>query len=108
MTKIRVHAFSISVDGYGAGPSQSLENPMGVGGMAVHDWVFPTRTFQRMFGKDGGTTGIDEDFAHVVSRTSAHGLWAATCLGPSADRGPTKPGKDGGAKIRHTILQYMC
>jgi dihydrofolate reductase len=63
MTKIRVHAFSISVDGYGAGPSQSLQNPLGIGGKALHDWVFPTRTFQRMFGKDGGTTGIDEDFA---------------------------------------------
>jgi dihydrofolate reductase len=64
MTKIRVNAFSISVDGYGAGPSQSLENPLGIGGMAVHNWFFPTRTFQRIHGnEEGGTTGIDEDFA---------------------------------------------
>ncbi|HKT47318.1 MAG TPA: dihydrofolate reductase family protein [Candidatus Acidoferrales bacterium] len=63
MSKVRVHAFSVSVDGYGAGPSQNLENPLGRGGTALHNWVFPTRTFQRMVGKEGGTTGIDDDFA---------------------------------------------
>ena len=63
MTKLRVHAFSISIDGYGAGPSQSLENPLGVGGQAVHGWLFPTRTFHRIIGKDGGETGVDDDFA---------------------------------------------
>jgi dihydrofolate reductase len=62
MSKLRVHTFGISVDGYGAGPSQSLENPLGIGGLALHDWIFPTRAFQRMQGKDGGTTGIDDDF----------------------------------------------
>ena len=63
MAKFRVHAVSISVDGYMAGPSQSLENPMGVGGIGLHEWAFPTRTMQqRVFGKEGGTTGIDEDF----------------------------------------------
>ncbi|HLH91112.1 MAG TPA: dihydrofolate reductase family protein [Xanthobacteraceae bacterium] len=63
MPKLRVHAFSISVDGYGAGPGQSHENPLGVGGMALHQWVFGTRTFQNMIGRDGGATGIDDDFA---------------------------------------------
>ena len=63
MPKLRVHTFGISVDGYGAGPSQSLENPLGIGGLALHDWMFPTRAFRRMHGKDGGTTGIDDDFA---------------------------------------------
>ncbi|HEX4836886.1 MAG TPA: dihydrofolate reductase family protein [bacterium] len=63
MPKLRVHAFGISVDGYGAGPSQSLENPLGTGGLALHGWMFPTRAFQRIRGKDGGTTGIDDDFA---------------------------------------------
>ena len=62
MSRLRVHAFSISLDGYGAGPGQGLENPLGRGGEALHEWAYPTRTFQRMFGKDKGTTGIDEDF----------------------------------------------
>jgi dihydrofolate reductase len=63
MSKLRVHCFAISIDGYGAGPDQDLENPLGVGGVALHEWFFPTRTFQQMFGKGGGTTGIDDDFA---------------------------------------------
>jgi dihydrofolate reductase len=63
MTLLRVQSFSLSIDGFGAGPNQSLENPLGEGGHALHSWVFPTRTFQRMFGKDDGTTGTDDDFA---------------------------------------------
>jgi dihydrofolate reductase len=63
MSKVRVHAFGISIDGYGAGPAQDLDHPMGVGGMALHEWVFPTRFFQQMIGKEGGATGVDDDFA---------------------------------------------
>jgi dihydrofolate reductase len=63
MPKLRVQSFSVSLDGYGAGPDQDLKNPLGVGGMALHEWAFATRTFQEMFGRDGGTTGIDDDFA---------------------------------------------
>jgi dihydrofolate reductase len=63
MPRLRVASFSISLDGYGAGPNQDLANPLGVGGMEVHKWAFATRTFQRMFGKEGGTTGVDDEFA---------------------------------------------
>jgi dihydrofolate reductase len=63
LSKVRVGAFSISIDGYGAGPQQSLQNPLGVGGLALHEWAFTTQTFRRMLGQDGGSTGIDEDFA---------------------------------------------
>jgi dihydrofolate reductase len=62
MPRLRVHAFSISLDGYGAGPNQDRENPLGVGGLALHQWIFPTRTFRKMGGEEGGTTGIDDDF----------------------------------------------
>ena len=62
MLKLRVHSFAISLDGYGAGPRQDLENPLGVGGLALHERVFPTRTFRQMQGGDGGSTGIDDDF----------------------------------------------
>ena len=61
--RLRVHCFSISLDGFGAGPGQTLENPLGVGGETLHEWFFPTRTFQQMVGKDGGTTGLEEEFA---------------------------------------------
>lgn len=62
MSKLRVSSFSISLDGYGAGPDQSVKEPLGKGGESLHDWFIPTRTFQRMSGKDG-TTGVDNDFA---------------------------------------------
>jgi dihydrofolate reductase len=64
MPKLRVHAFAMSIDGYGAGPDQSLDNPLGRGGTAMHEWFFPTRTFRRtLFGKTDGTTGTDDDLA---------------------------------------------
>lgn len=63
MSRLRVESFTISLDGYGAGPDQSLENPLGVGGHALHEWAFKTATFQKMFGGDSGTTGTDNDFA---------------------------------------------
>lgn len=63
MPKLRVQSFSISLDGFGAGPNQSLADPLGIGGLALHEWAFPTKTFQKMFGDDGGATGIDDDFA---------------------------------------------
>ena len=62
MSKLRVSAFTVSIDGYGAGPDQDLENPLGVGGMGLHAWMTGTRTFAAMHGGEGGTTGIDDDF----------------------------------------------
>jgi dihydrofolate reductase len=63
MPKLRVHAFTISLDGYGAGPGQDLHNPLGVGGIALHKWFRPTRTFRQLFGQEGGSTGVDDGFA---------------------------------------------
>jgi dihydrofolate reductase len=60
---LRVKSFSISLDGYGAGPDQDLDHPLGVGGEAMFDWVFATRTWQRMHGSGTGETGVDDDFA---------------------------------------------
>lgn len=62
MTKVRVAAFSISVDGFGAGLDQSLNNPLGVRGEELHEWVFGTKTFRTMYGNEGGSTGIDESY----------------------------------------------
>ena len=63
MTRVRVHNFTISLDGYGAGPRQTREEPLGVGGEALHEWFIPTRAFQSIIGKTGGTTGVDDDIA---------------------------------------------
>ena len=63
MTKLRVLSVSVSLDGYAAGPNQSLDHPLGVGGTALHEWLFATRTFQVIHGRGGGVTGVDDDFA---------------------------------------------
>jgi hypothetical protein len=62
MSKLRVHSFAMSLDGYGTGPRQSLDNPLGAGGLALHEWAFNTRTVHKMHGKDGGSSGVDDDF----------------------------------------------
>lgn len=63
MSRLRVESLSLSLDGYGAGSNQDLENPLGRSGKTLHEWVFPTLTFHKMIGKPGGTTGIDNKFA---------------------------------------------
>ncbi len=64
MARVRVEGFTISLDGFGAGPHQDLANPLGINGTDLHGWLFPTRTFQRvLFAKEDGATGVDDDFA---------------------------------------------
>jgi dihydrofolate reductase len=63
VSRLRVHTFAISIDGFGAGPSQDLQNPLGVGGPELFDWFFPTRTWRHMQGEEGGETGADDDRA---------------------------------------------
>jgi dihydrofolate reductase len=62
MPKLRAHSIAVSLDGYMSGPNQDLDNPLGVGGMRLHDWVFDTRTGRRMTGQDGGEEGLDDEF----------------------------------------------
>ncbi len=73
MSKVRVSCFSVSLDGFGAGPNQGIENPLGVGGPALHEWLYPTRTFQKMYGTTEGETGADDDF--VARGMANNGAW---------------------------------
>jgi dihydrofolate reductase len=63
MSKLRVNSFTVSLDGYGAGPRQTIQEPLGVGGEQLHGWLVGTRTFHQVFGREGGSTGIDDEFA---------------------------------------------
>ena len=63
MSKIRVAAFSVSLDGFGAGPRQDLDNPLGVRGLELHDWFVQTEAFKRLHGQSGGAGGTDNEFA---------------------------------------------
>jgi dihydrofolate reductase len=62
MSKLLVRSFSLSLDGYAAGPDQNIDNPLGAGGLELMKWAFATRTFQRMHGSEDGSTGIDDQF----------------------------------------------
>ncbi|HET8945459.1 MAG TPA: dihydrofolate reductase family protein [Candidatus Polarisedimenticolia bacterium] len=71
--KVRVAAFGVSLDGFAAGPRQDLDNPLGVGGPALMEWAFATRTFRTMHGETGGETGTDEQYA--AESMSGIGAW---------------------------------
>ena len=86
MGQVRVESFTISLDGYGAGPDQDLEHGLGVGGEDLHEWFVPTRTFQRAQGKGDGTTGLDEDFAARGFRNVGAWILGRNMFGPI--RGP--------------------
>ncbi len=86
MSRLRVQSFALSLDGYGAGPNQDVDHPLGVGGRALHEWAFATRTFQKMFGGDGGSTGIDEDFAAAGFANVGAWILGRNMFGPI--RGP--------------------
>lgn len=85
MSKLCVQC-SISLDGYGAGPDQNREDPLGRGGEALHEWVFPTRSWRRMHGLDGGETGIDDDFAARADVNVGAWIMGRNMFGPV--RGP--------------------
>jgi dihydrofolate reductase len=86
MTRVRVENFTISLDGYGAGPDQGAENPLGAGGEALHDWLVSTRTWLQVHGKEGGGTGIDDDFAARSARNVGAWIMGRNMFGPV--RGP--------------------
>lgn len=73
MGKVIVAGFALSADGYGAGPDQSLETPLGKGGEGLFQWFFPTRTFRAMIGKEGGSEGVDN--AHAARAMEGFGAY---------------------------------
>jgi dihydrofolate reductase len=84
MSKLRVHCIGISLDGFAAGPNQDIDNPLGVGGMNLHQWFFPTRVFQKMHGNGNGdgTTGVDNDFAERGSDRIGAWILGRNMFGP--------------------------
>lgn len=86
MSKLRVQCFAVSVDGFGAGPEQSLENPLGAGGERLHEWLFPTQAFQAMHGAGQGSTGLDNDYAQRGMENIGAWILGRNMFGPV--RGP--------------------
>ena len=86
MSKVKVAGFSVSIDGYGAGPDQSLKDPMGKGAMPLHQWLLKTNFFRKMFGQDGGTTGVDNELAVKSQENLGAWILGRNMFGPV--RGP--------------------
>ena len=87
MSKLRVESFTISLDGFGAGPDQDVNHPLGVDGTSLHGWLLPTRTIQqKLFGSDGGETGIDDEYAARGFRNVGAWILGRNMFGPV--RGP--------------------
>ncbi|MES2716278.1 MAG: dihydrofolate reductase family protein [Pseudomonadota bacterium] len=87
MSKLRVESFTVSLDGFGAGPDQDIHNPLGVGGTSLHAWAIATRTFQeKLFGSNAGATGVDDDYAARGFRNMGAWILGRNMFGPV--RGP--------------------
>lgn len=82
MGKVRAAGFAVSIDGFGAGPDQSLEYPLGKGGQSLHGWFYPTRAFRSMIGQDGG---IDDRFADAAMKGFGAFILGRNMFGPAGD-----------------------
>ena len=105
---VRVSAFTISLDGFGAGPDQSLENPLGVCGPEMFTWYFHTRTFHEMTGQEGGSDDTDNQIA--VNAMANVGSWilGRNMFGPIRGDWPDHSWKGWGGPIRHTTARSLC
>jgi dihydrofolate reductase len=86
MAKVRVNSFAISLDGYAAGPNQSLENPLGIRGPELFEWFFSTRTWKQMHGEEDGSTGVDNEWAQRGMENVGAWILGRNMFGPV--RGP--------------------
>ena len=86
MGKVHVSCYTISLDGFSAGPDQTKDTPLGVGGLELMEWMFPTKSFMEMQRKDGGETGVDNEF--VTKAMTGNGAWILGRNMFSPSRGP--------------------
>src|SRR4051812_36750488 len=108
MTKTRVLSFGLSLDGYGAGPNQSLTNPLGENFTDVMDWFFPTAVFTRCAAAPAAKPERTINSRKKAWPTSARGFSGEICLAPFVVLGRTISGKDGGGKSRPITFRCLC
>src|SRR5436305_395927 len=86
MAKVRVSSFAVSLDGFGAGPRQDIDNPLGIGGPELFGWFLATRTWREMHDKEGGSTGVDDEWARRGMENVGAWILGRNMFGPI--RGP--------------------
>src|SRR5579864_9473355 len=106
MSKVTVAAFSISIDGFGAGPRQDLQNPLGVRGTELHNWFFIPKFSRRCTVKTAGARASTTKWPRNLLRMWVRGSWGGICSGRFGDRGKTIRGKGGGATVLRTIRLF--
>ena len=99
MSQVRVHNFSISLDGFGTGDGITFDAPFGHAGERLHEWMFPTRFWRSMVGEPGGTAGVDHSFAVRSGRGIGAEIMGRGKFGPHTARGPTSAPPTSGALV---------
>ena len=107
MSQVRVHNFSVSLDGFGTGEGQSPDAPFGHAGTRLHEWFFPTRTFRAMQGQPGGSTGIDDAFASAWEPGIGAEIMGRGKFGRATAPGRTRSGTAGGETTRRSIPRSL-
>ena len=108
MGRVRVAGFGVSLDGFGAGPEQSLQDPLGKRGKELHRWFFGTKTFRAMFGDSGGSEGVDERFAHRSMDGFGAFILGRNMFGPVRGEWPDESWKGWWETIRLTTALSLC
>jgi hypothetical protein len=107
VSQVRVHNFSVSLDGFGTGDGQSLDAPFGHAGTRLHEWFFPTRTFRAMQGQHGGSAGVDDAFASAWGPGVGAEIVGGGSSAPTTAPGRTLSGTDGGETTRRSIPRFL-
>jgi hypothetical protein len=107
VSQVRVHNFSVSLDGFGTSAGQSLDAPFGHAGTRLHEWFFPTHTFRAMQGQPGGSTGIDDAFASAWAPGIGAEIWGGVSSARTMDPGRTRSGTDGGETPRRSAPRSL-
>jgi len=108
VSKVRVQSFGISIDGYGAGPRQDLQHPLGVNGVELMEWFVPTRVFRRMQGQGDGETGVDNEMAEQSMAGLGAWILGRNMFGPVRVPGQTTAGRAGGATSLRITRPSSC
>jgi dihydrofolate reductase len=93
MTKVKVFGFGVSIDGFSAGVEQSLNHPLGIRGDELFQWFFPTRAFREMLGKEGGETGVDNEFGRRAMEGFGAFILGRNMFGPVRGEWPDEQWK---------------